>query len=159
MVAGAPLVALAHENGVQANAGLGLHLGSFINHNDNDADDATTTASSTAPHHERGNPLAKFGGSVVVGTVSAVNGTAVTLADLFGTGTTPVSLSASTTFVGKGHQATTSAALAAGEKVVVFGQNVGGTIEASLVKILNGIGRGLGHIHWNFWAHANASAH
>lgn len=154
----APLAALAHDD-AQANANIsgnmGFHLGSFISahtglHTDADADDNN----SGTVQEDSSTTRAHASGIVAAGSVTSTSASGFTLADLFGLGSTNVSTDASTTFVGRGHQATTSAALTAGQKVLVFGQNIGGTIEATFVKILGGLGH-----HMGAWLHLDASAH
>jgi hypothetical protein len=152
LLAAAPLLASAHNTNVSANAGAqvqthsdnGLHLGIIAslfgkNHDgDKDADKNEghkVTASSTT------------NATVRVGTVSAVNGSAVTLTGFFGRkhATSTVSTASSTVYKVNG-QATTSSALTAGDHVLITGTTTAnGTFTASIVNIFT---RG-----WGFFKH------
>ena len=132
--------ALAHSNrSVNASGEMdvksGLHLGSVVRHDkDEDREDKRDKRNA-----DRQAFLAAIG-AANAGIVTSVNGSTFLLNSFGKNGTTTVTTDASTVYKVNG-VATTSAALSAKSRVIVFGTTSSTGINASIVSILN-IGRG-----------------
>ncbi|MDE2071618.1 MAG: hypothetical protein KGI70_02730 [Patescibacteria group bacterium] len=161
LLVGAPAAALAHDGGddnglhigENADVNAGLHLGQILGvrahgdgdingDDDNDGDHGTVEASSI----ERAN--ADFRSHVAVGTVTAINGSTITIDPVGKDATETITTNSSTVFKAEG-SATTSPAIAVGDRVFAVGTTTatsttqGDTFAASLIAM---IGNGLKHL-------------
>ncbi|MBW4061079.1 hypothetical protein HJC99_00700 [Candidatus Saccharibacteria bacterium] len=89
--------------------------------------------------------VAQRGARGVFGTVSAINGTTLTVTSELGTTTTyTVNTSASTTYTDGTGASTTASSLATGDTVIVQGTKSGTTVTATAIRINPEFGGGMG---------------